>query len=470
MFASRARGRSANIRFLPGALDEVELARSKAVFQCSECGASAPKWAGQCADCGAWNSMSERSVGANYAGTDALATLTDLDISAVETDARLLSGFAEFDRVLGGGLVPGSVVLIGGDPGVGKSTLLLQVAAKLAEATSGVYVSGEESARQVAARAQRLGVAQAPLQLLTDTNVAAILAGAARADARVIVIDSIQTMTLDEVASAAGSVTQLRETVGAFVRFAKQRQVSILLIGHVTKEGVIAGPRVVEHMVDTVLYFESDPASRFRVVRAVKNRFGASNELGFFAMDADGFREVRNPSAMFLSAQQAERAGSTVMVSWEGSRPLLIELQALVTDCVAAQPRRLANGLEQNRLPMLLAVLQRHGELSMAGQDVFVNVVGGMRVGEPAADLPALLAIVSSFRDRPMPKGLIAFGEVGLAGEVRPVRFGEERLTEAAKQGFSVAVVPAANRPRKAIAGLEVHAVNSLRDAIDACQ
>ncbi|MEL7539160.1 MAG: DNA repair protein RadA [Pseudomonadota bacterium] len=444
------------------------MARSKTLYQCANCGATTPKWQGQCPDCGAWNTLAERPAAAGYAGADALAALVSLDQCPPEQSPRVPSGFAEFDRVLGGGLVPGSVVLLGGDPGVGKSTLLLQVGAALPTDARPIYVSGEESAQQVAARAHRLGIGERPLPLLTDTSVSSILAAATRARATVIVVDSIQTMVVDEVSSAAGSVTQLREAVGAFVRFAKQHDVCVLLVGHVTKEGVIAGPRVVEHMVDTVLYFESDPSSRFRVVRAVKNRFGASNELGFFAMDAQGFREVRNPSAMFLSRQSAERPGSIVLVSWEGSRPLLVELQSLVTDAVAGQPRRLVNGLDQNRLPLLLAVLQRHAGLSLAGQDVFVNVVGGLRIAEPAADLATLLAIVSSFRDRSLPAELVAFGEVGLAGEVRPVRFGEERLLEAAKQGFGKAIVPAGNKPRRAVDGLTVHAVETLEQAVDA--
>ena len=443
------------------------MARSKTLYQCTACGATAPKWQGQCPDCGAWNTLVERQGQAGYAGAAEAPALVRLDSCGADEAPRLASGFDEFDRVLGGGFVPGSVVLLGGDPGVGKSTLLLQVVAAVPGERQAIYVSGEESAEQIAARATRLGVADRPLALLTDTSVAAITAAASRAGAAIVVVDSIQTMAVDEQPAAAGSVTQLRESVGAFVRFAKREGIVVVLIGHVTKEGVIAGPRVVEHMVDTVLYFESDPSSRFRVVRAVKNRFGASNELGFFAMDASGFREVRNPSAMFLSRQSAEQAGSTVVVSWEGSRPLLVELQALVTDAVAAQPRRLANGLDQNRLPMLLAVLQRHAGLSLAGQDVFVNVVGGLRVGEPAADLPALLAMVSSFRDRALPARLVAFGEVGLAGEVRPVRFGEERLREAAKQGFHEAIVPAQNVPRDAIDGLAVHGVDTLAAAVD---
>ncbi|MEO0997822.1 MAG: DNA repair protein RadA, partial [Pseudomonadota bacterium] len=371
------------------------------------------------------------------------------------------------DRVLGGGLVPGSVVLLGGDPGVGKSTLLLQVAAALPGDVRALYITGEESTKQVAERGRRLGVADSAIRLGAETRVEQVLATAAAARAGVVVIDSIQTMAVAEIASAPGSVTQLREAVAALVRYAKRKEVTILLIGHVTKEGVIAGPRVVEHMVDTVLYFENDPGSRFSIVRAVKNRFGASNELGVFAMTGEGFREVRNPSAMFLSRTTAADPGSAVTVAWEGSRPLLIEVQALVTDAAGSQPRRLANGMDQNRLALLLAVLQRHGQLSLAGQDVFVNVVGGLRVNEPAADLPAVLAAVSSFRDRPFDGATVSFGELGLSGEVRPVRFGEERIAEAAKQGYRHAIVPGANAPKRAVDGLRVHAVERLAEALE---
>lgn len=443
------------------------MAKNTRQFVCTECGASAPKWQGQCADCGGWNTLSERARKASYAGEVAMAELSLLAGADTSPETRMATGFDEFDRVLGGGLVPGSVVLLGGDPGVGKSTLLLQVAAHIPSELAVIYVSGEESTRQIAARAKRLNVADAPLKILAETEVERILAAAEKSNAAVIVIDSIQTMLAGDVSSAPGSVTQLRESVAALVRYAKQRDVTVLLIGHVTKEGVIAGPRVVEHMVDTVLYFESDPGSRFSIVRAVKNRFGASNELGVFAMSADGFRGVSNPSAMFLNARQEPQPGSMVTVAWEGSRPLLIEVQALVADSAGSQPRRLANGLEQNRLAMLLAVLHRHGGVSLAGQDVFMNVVGGIRISETAGDLPAILAALSSFRDRAVSADLLAFGELGLAGEVRPVRFGEERLREAAKQGYRRAIAPAANAPRKPIKGLEVHGVETLADAME---
>lgn len=445
------------------------MAKKNLHYVCSDCGAGAPKWQGQCADCGAWNSLSEQSAPKSYAGEVALSDLKTLTAAGSETHQRYATGFSEFDRVLGGGLVPGSVVLIGGDPGVGKSTLLLQVAARLPAEHRVVYVSGEESVRQIAARATRLGVADAPLKLLAETRVEEIIGTGQRSRAAVLVIDSIQTMAVSDVSSAPGSVSQLRESVATLVRYAKRNDVVMLLIGHVTKEGVIAGPRVVEHMVDTVLYFESDPGSRFSVVRAVKNRFGASNELGVFAMTGQGFREVVNPSAMFLGDDQKNRAGSIVTVAWEGSRPLLIEVQALVADSGGTQMRRLANGMDQNRLALLLAVLQRHGGISLAGSDVFINVVGGIRITEPAVDLPAVLAAISSFRDRPLPPATLAFGELGLAGEVRPVRFGEERLREAAKQGFKRAIVPKANMPRQAIKGLHVDAVDVLQEALDLC-
>ena len=379
---------------------------------------------------------------------------------------RFATGFAEFDRVLGGGLVAGSVVLLGGDPGVGKSTLLQQVAARLPEALRTCYATGEESLRQIAQRAQRLGLRNPSLSLLADNSLENILAQAEKLGSTALVIDSMQTVASADLPSAPGSVAQLRECVGRIVQFAKQREVAVFLIGHVTKEGAIAGPRVVEHMVDTVLYFESDPASRYTVVRAVKNRFGASNEMGVFAMTGTGFREVTNPSAIFLSRSEQVSPGSVVSVAWEGSRPLLVEIQALVADASGNYGKRLAQGLDQNRLALLVAVLQRHGGLSLAGEDVFLNVVGGLRIGETAADLPAVLAIVSSFRDRVCPEDLLTFGELGLAGEVRPVRFGTERLAEAAKQGFRRAIVPLANVPRTAATGIEVQGVRNLAEAL----
>ena len=391
-----------------------------------------------------------------------LASLSD------DLGVRHATGFREFDRVLGGGLVPGSVVLLGGDPGVGKSTLLQQVAALLPQELSVCYASGEESLRQIGQRSRRLGLDRPGMNLLADTSLDNILEQAVASNAAVLVIDSIQTTATLDLPSAPGSVAQLRECVGRIVQFAKQREVAVFLIGHVTKDGAIAGPRVVEHMVDTVLYFESDPSSRYSIVRAVKNRFGASNELGVFAMTETGFVEVKNPSAIFLSRDAEQNSGSLVSVAWEGSRPLLVEIQALVADGNGNYAKRLAQGVDQNRLSLLLAVLQRHGGISLTGDDVFVNVVGGLRIGETAADLPTLLAIVSSLRDRPCRSGLISFGEVGLAGEVRPVRFGTERISEAAKQGFSLAIVPRSNVPKQKPDGIEIVGVRKLTEALDA--
>jgi DNA repair protein RadA/Sms len=382
--------------------------------------------------------------------------------------SRHCTGFDEFDRVLGGGLVPGSVILLGGDPGVGKSTLLQQVAAKLPEDLRVFYASGEESMRQIAERSQRLGLSGAAVSLLADVSLENILEQATSAQARVLVIDSIQTLVSSNLPSAPGSVAQLRECVGRVVQFAKQRDIAVFLIGHVTKEGAIAGPRVVEHMVDTVLYFENDPASRFTLVRAVKNRFGASSEMGVFAMTEAGFREVTNPSAIFLSREQTPSPGSIVSVAWEGSRPLLLEIQALVADANSNYAKRLAQGIDQNRLAMLIAVLQRHAGISLAGEDVFVNVVGGLKVVETSADLPALLAIVSSFRDRRCRERVVSFGEIGLSGEVRPVRYGTERIAEAAKQGFTHAIVAKSNVPRKVLPDISVIGVNRLDQALEA--
>lgn len=443
------------------------MARTKTAFVCTECGAHAVKWQGQCADCGAWNSLTQTQLatpGKARAGGQKPVALGSL---SEDTDLRYPTGFEEFDRVLGGGLVPGSVVLIGGDPGIGKSTLLQQVAAQLPVELRTCYATGEESLRQIAQRAQRLGVDNPSLRLLSDTSLDNILAQTAAGQSRALIIDSIQTMATSEVASAPGSVTQMRECVSRIVQFAKQNNVSVLLIGHVTKDGAIAGPRVVEHMVDTVLYFESDPASRFTIVRAVKNRFGASSEMGVFAMTEGGFREVKNPSAIFLSRGHTGDAGSIVSVTWEGSRPLLVEIQALVADANSNHPKRLAQGVDQNRLALLVAVLQRHGGIVLSSEDIFINVVGGLRIGDTSSDVPCLLAIVSSFRDRRCKPKLISFGEIGLAGEVRPVRFGTERIIEAAKQGFDFAVVAKANVPRKKIAGIEVVGVQKLDDALE---
>jgi DNA repair protein RadA/Sms len=447
-------------------------ARARTTYRCSACGDSSPKWQGQCPACGAWNTLSAHAVprgpGARGAGATALAAAGQpqaLDSEALVEAPRLSSGSGEFDRVLGGGFVAGSVTLIGGDPGIGKSTLLLQAAAALAPRVPVVYATGEESLRQVGLRARRLGLAAGSLAVLAETDVEAVLAAAAAARARVLIVDSIQTMASAEVEAGPGSVSQLRESAARFVRFAKGSGTAVVLIGHVTKEGVIAGPRLLEHLVDTVLYFESDAGSRFRIVRAVKNRFGAAQEIGVFAMEEGGLREVKNPSAIFLSRHPAPVAGSIVTVAREGTRPLLIEVQALVDESRLQLPRRVAVGLDANRLALLLAVLHRHGGVALTAHDVFVNVVGGVRLGETAADLPALLAAVSSLEDRPLAQELVAFGELGLAGEIRPVPYGEERLREAAKHGFRRAIVPRANAPRQAIDGLEVVAVARLDEA-----
>ena len=444
------------------------MAKARTAYVCTECGAHSVKWGGQCPDCDSWNTLTETTVSQSKAPGGSGVAATTLDALPDDVEARHATGFAEFDRVLGGGLVPGAVVLLGGDPGVGKSTLLQQVSASLMQDLPLCYATGEESLRQIGQRSIRLGLDAAAMNLLADTSLENVLDQAQRCKARVLVIDSIQTMASENLPSAPGSVAQLREGVGRVVQFAKQNDVSVFVIGHVTKEGAIAGPRVVEHMVDTVLYFESDPSSRYTLIRSVKNRFGASGEMGVFAMTETGFREVNNPSAIFLSRESVDEPGSVVSVAWEGSRPLLVEIQALVADGSSNYPKRLAQGVDQNRLALLLAVLQKHGNLAVSDEDVFVNVVGGLRIGETAVDLPTLLAIVSSFRDRAAPDRLVCFGEIGLAGEIRPVRFGAERIIAAAKQGFTKAIVPVANVPRKALEGIEVVGVRRLADALDA--
>ncbi|MFA5531284.1 MAG: DNA repair protein RadA [Thiohalomonadaceae bacterium] len=451
------------------------MARVKSLYTCTECGAQAPKWAGQCGECGAWNTLVETvaapspSRGGRFAGYAGAAGSVEVQaLSAVAPDdvARLPTQLDEFDRVLGGGLVPGSVVLIGGDPGIGKSTLLLQTLATLSERCGVLYVTGEESPQQISLRAHRLGVAAQRVRLLAETRVEGILEAAARERPQVLVVDSIQTVFTELLQSAPGSVAQVRESAAQLVRYAKQSGAALFLVGHVTKEGQLAGPRVLEHMVDTVLYFEGDAGSRFRVVRAFKNRFGAVNELGVFAMTEKGLKEVNNPSAIFLSRHEEEVPGSVVMVTLEGSRPLLVEVQALVDESHLSNPRRVTLGLEQNRLAMLLAVLHRHGGVATYDQDVFVNVVGGVRVTETGADLPVLLAVLSSLRNRAPAQGLVAFGEVGLAGEIRPVPNGQDRLREAAKHGFTRAIVPEANVPKRPPEGLEVIGVRRLADAL----
>jgi DNA repair protein RadA/Sms len=444
------------------------MAKVKAAYVCSECGAHSVKWAGQCPDCGAWNTLRESQIrSSGNAGNPPVAAVR-ADELAGDLEARYQTGFGEFDRVLGGGLVPGAVVLLGGDPGVGKSTLLQQVSAQLMQDLQVCYATGEESLRQIAQRSLRLGLGASQMNLLADTSLENIFAQAQACGAKVIVIDSIQTMSCGDLPSAPGSVAQLREGVARIVQFAKQNEVAVFVIGHVTKEGAIAGPRVVEHMVDTVMYFENDPSSRYTMIRSVKNRFGATGEMGVFAMTETGFREVSNPSAIFLSRESVDDPGSVVSVAWEGSRPLLVEIQALVADSSGNYPKRLAQGVDQNRLALLLAVLQKHGGLAVGDEDVFVNVVGGLRVAETSVDLPILLAIVSSFRDRAMPKRLVCFGEIGLAGEIRPVRFGTERIAAAAKQGFTTAIVPVGNVPKKIPAGMQVIGVRRLSDGLDA--
>ncbi|TDU25886.1 DNA repair protein RadA/Sms [Panacagrimonas perspica] len=447
------------------------MAKTRTAYVCQNCGASASKWAGQCADCGAWNTLVESTVAATRPGTrpgvanaTAVRRLHEVD---AESAPRVGSGLEEMDRVLGGGWVRGAVILIGGDPGIGKSTLLLQLLAAVEGRLDTLYVTGEESLSQVAMRAQRLGLPRVDLPALAETSIESILATVAATRPGLVVIDSIQTLYTDTLDSAPGSVSQLRECAAQLVRQAKASGTTVILVGHVTKEGAIAGPRVLEHMVDTVLYFEHDPGSRFRLIRAVKNRFGAVNELGVFAMTDTGLKEVSNPSALFLSRHEEPVPGSVITVTRQGSRPLLVEVQALVDRSMVGNPRRVALGLEGNRLNMLLAVLHRHGGVALGDQDVFVNVVGGMRISEPAADLPLLLAALSSFRGRPLPTDLVVFGEVGLAGEIRPVQGGEERLVEAAKQGFKRALVPEANRPRKSVKlDLEVTAVSRLDQAM----
>jgi DNA repair protein RadA/Sms len=458
------------------------MAKPRTAHVCSDCGASYNKWQGQCGDCGAWNTLAEIVVetaagkpgGARHgswagAAADA-ARVTALREVGEQAESRLTTRIGELDRVLGGGLVEGSVVLVGGDPGIGKSTLLLQALALMSASTPALYVTGEESLAQVAGRAQRLGLPLADLQALAETCVEKLLAQVAqtRPLPRILVADSIQTLWSEQLTAAPGSVSQVRESAAKLVRFAKETGTSVFLVGHVTKEGGIAGPRVLEHMVDAVLYFEGESGSRFRVLRAFKNRFGAVNELGVFAMTDKGLREVPNPSAIFLSGA-AENPGSAVMVTREGTRPLLVEVQALVDQSPLANPRRVALGLEQNRLAMLLAVLHRHAGIGVFDQDVFVNVVGGIRLQETAADLPVLLAVLSSLRDRPLADKTVAFGEVGLSGEIRPVPNGEERLREAATHGFLRAIVPTANAPKKGQFGkLEVIAVTRLAEAVEA--
>ncbi|MES2299045.1 MAG: DNA repair protein RadA [Pseudomonadota bacterium] len=452
------------------------MAKQKTNYTCSQCGAVSNKWTGQCGACQQWNCLVETVVEA--AGVNRLSNpqhqslaqtapvLSLADIEAIDVP-RFSSGIEEFDRVLGGGLVPGGVVLIGGDPGIGKSTLLLQALANMSQHKSVLYVSGEESGAQIALRARRLAVDARHLKLQAEIQLEKILGTLADLKPEVAVIDSIQTLYSDALTSAPGSVAQVRECAAQLTRVAKQSGITIILVGHVTKEGALAGPRVLEHIVDTVLYFEGDTHSSFRLVRAFKNRFGAVNELGVFAMTEKGLKGVSNPSALFLSQHDKQVAGSCVMVTQEGTRPLLVEIQALVDASHLPNARRLSVGLEQNRLAMLLAVLHKHAGIAAFDQDVFINAVGGVKITEPAADLAVLLAINSSMRSKALPRGLVVFGEVGLAGEIRPAPRGQERLREAAKLGFSIAMIPKANAPKQAIEGLTIIAVDRIEDAFN---
>ncbi len=448
------------------------MAKAKTLYTCTECGSNQPKWQGQCPDCMAWNTLVETIAEKATASTHRFASLAP--VSGVQTlgkveareAPRLSSGIDEFDRVLGGGLVSGGVALIGGDPGIGKSTLLLQCLASVSARVPVLYVSGEESAEQIALRAQRLDVDAPDLPLYAEINLEKILATLEARQPRVAVIDSIQTLWSEALTSAPGSVAQVRECAAQLTRFAKQHNITLLFVGHVTKDGTLAGPRVLEHIVDTVLYFEGDTHSSFRLVRAFKNRFGSVNELGVFAMTEKGLKAVSNPSALFLSRHPEPVAGSSIVVTQEGSRPLLVEVQALV-DQALGNPRRLTVGLESQRLSMLLAVLHRHVGIHCADQDVYVNAVGGVRINEPAADLAVILSILSSFRNKPLDQKLCVFGEVGLTGELRPSPRGQERLKEAAKLGFTHALIPAANAPKSAIPGLTVIAVRRLDEAVD---
>lgn len=452
------------------------MARSKIAYVCSDCGSQFPRWQGQCTDCGAWNTISEFRVAAKpskpssrfegYAGQidNKVQTLDKIDLQEVP---RFTSGFNEFDRVLGGGIVPGSAILIGGSPGAGKSTLLLQTMCYLAEQMPTLYVTGEESLQQVAMRASRLGLPTNKLNVLAETNVEAICNHAQSLKPSIIVVDSIQVMHVLDIQSAPGSVSQVREGAAYLTRFAKQNNIAVIMVGHVTKDGTLAGPKVLEHCIDASVMLDGDADGRFRTLRGHKNRFGAVNELGVFAMTEQGLKEVNNPSAIFLNRAEGDSPGSSVMVLWEGTRPLLVEIQALVDHSQLGHPRRVAVGLEQNRLAMLLAVLHRHCGLMLGDQDVFVNVVGGVKVAETSADLALLLAMVSSFRDNALDKTLVVFGEVGLAGEIRPVPSGQERLKEAAKHGFKKAIVPKSNMPKEPIAGMKVIGISRLSEALE---
>ena len=452
------------------------MAKSKSQYACTECGGISPKWQGQCPHCGVWNTLVETVMESaapgsnrftsNAGGLIAPSSVQELSTIEARDLPRVPTGIEEFDRVLGGGLVSGGVILIGGDPGIGKSTLLLQALSAMAGQHRVLYVSGEESGEQVALRARRLGLRTQGLKLLTEISLEKIQATLASEKPEIAVIDSIQTMYSEMLTSAPGSVAQVRECAAQLTRIAKATGTNIILVGHVTKEGAIAGPRVLEHIVDTVLYFEGDTHSSYRLVRAIKNRFGAVNELGVFAMTDKGLKGVSNPSALFLSHHEEPVPGACVLVTQEGSRPLLVEIQALVDAAHSPNPRRLSVGLDQNRLAMLLAVLHRHAGVPTYDQDVFINAVGGVKIAEPAADLAVLLAIASSLKSRPLPKGLVVFGEIGLAGEIRPAPRGQERLKEAAKLGFTQALIPKANAPKGKIEGMEVIACERAGEAL----
>lgn len=455
------------------------MAKAKVQYQCAECGATLPKWAGQCSECHAWNTLTEVPVEAtsnvkSFRNRDHIAVPAEVCfLNAVDSEqsSRLATGMAELDRAVGGGLATGSVTLIGGDPGIGKSTLLIQVLSVLGQAgVKTLYVSGEESAQQISLRGKRLDLALDQIRLLTENNLERILSTSSAEKPEVVVIDSIQTVYTDILQSAPGSVGQVRESAAQLVRYAKQTNTTVLLVGHVTKDGAIAGPRILEHMVDTVLYFEGDTSSRYRVIRSIKNRYGAVNELGVFAMTDKGLKEVSNPSAIFLSRHEDQVSGSVIMVTREGTRPLLVEVQALVDTSQLGNPRRVSVGLEQNRLSMLLAILHRHAGINTSDQDVFINVVGGIKITETAADLAIILAAISSLKNIPLPQDLIVFGEVGLAGEIRPVQNGLERLNEAVKHGFKRAIIPKSNNPKQPVKGMEVIAVSRLADAINQLQ
>ena len=454
------------------------MAKRKTAFVCNECGSEHPRWQGQCSDCREWNSLTEiviensasKSVPGSRVGFSGVTAakvevLNEIDLAALP---RFSSGFKELDRVLGGGIVPGSAILIGGSPGAGKSTLLLQVMCLLAKINSTLYVTGEESLQQVAMRAKRLQLPDDKLKLLAETNIDTICQLALQHKPTIMVIDSIQVMHMSDIPSAPGGVTQVRESAVALTRFAKQHHIAIFLVGHVTKDGSLAGPKVLEHCIDCSMMLEGESDSRYRTLRGTKNRFGPVNELGVFGMTGKGMREVSNPSAIFLNRENEASPGSIVMTIWEGTRPLLVEIQALVDYSQMSNPRRVAVGLDQNRLAMLLAVMHRHGNVQMNDQDVFVNVVGGVKITETGADLAVLLAMVSSFRNQTLQKELIAFGEVGLSGEIRPVPNGTERIVEAAKHGFKRAIVPKGNMPKKAIAGIEIVPVSKLSEALEA--